>query len=323
MILVTGATGCIGRAVVERLTASGQSVKCLWHWGREHPAYRRVTITGGDVRNRDSLVEALSEGGECDTIIHLASIRRETATDTFDDVHVLGAQNIVSAAKECKVQRVITVSSMGSEIRSPYPFLRSMGKLEEITRGSGLNWTIVKSAAVYGPGDWLTSWLTGAAQAMPFAVPLPHRGETKLQPIWVGDLAACVVRCLDTRSTYRQLLTVGGPQSLTLTDIAQITLKATGKPRRIVRVPTTFTRQLARFMAHCRNALDEMELEALSYNRTTEVGGVHRVFGFAPAKMPGKLDWLSPEYAPPPPPIRYPEKKPASSRTGLSLIRRR
>lgn len=323
MILVTGATGCIGRAVVERLTASGQSVKCLWHWGREHPAYRRVTITGGDVRNRDSLVEALSEGGECDTIIHLASIRRETATDTFDDVHVLGAQNIVSAAKECKVQRLITVSSMGSEGRSPYPFLRSMGKLEEIVRGSGINWTVVKSAAVYGPGDWLTSWLTGAAQAMPFAIPLPHRGETKLQPIWVGDLAACVTRCLDTRSTYRQLLTVGGPQSLTLADIAQITLKAAGKQKRIVRVPSTLTRQLARFMAHWRNALTENELDALSYNRTGEVGGVHRVFGFVPAKMPGKLDWLMPDYAPPPPPIRYPARAPAPGRANLSLIRRR
>lgn len=321
MILVTGATGCVGRAVVERLSASGQPVKCLWHWGHERPAYRRVTITGGDTRNRDSIVEALSEGGECDTIIHLASIRRETPQNTFDDTHVLGAQNIVSAAKECKVQRLITVTSMGSETRSPYPFLRSMGKVEEIVRGSGLNWTVMKSAAVYGPGDWLTSWLAGIAHSAPMA-PLPHRGETRLQPIWVGDLAACVIRCLDTRSTYRQMLTVGGPQSLTLADIAQLTFQAARKPRRIVRVPSAFTRQLARFLARFRGALDEAELEALSYNRTTEVGGVHRVFGFAPAKMPGKLDWLSPEYVSPPPPVRFARAAPPP-RAGLSLIRRR
>ena len=100
MILVTGSTGCIGRAVVERLTAAGQPVKCLWHWNREHLAQRRVAITGGDVRNRDSLVEALSDGGECDTIIHLASIRRETPDDTFEDVHVLGTQNVISGAHD-------------------------------------------------------------------------------------------------------------------------------------------------------------------------------------------------------------------------------
>ena len=172
-------------------------------------------------------------------------------------------------------------------------------------RQSGLNFTVLKSAAVYGDGDWLTSWLSGVASDFPFVMPMPHGGHTKLQPIWVGDVAACVERCLNTRSTFRQMVPVGGPQALTLADIAQITMKATSKTRRLVRVPSALTKQVATFLSRCRGALTEMEIDALSYNRTTEIGGVHRVFGFAPAKMPTKLAYLTPTGERPPLPVRF------------------
>ena len=61
MILVTGPTGCVGKAVVDRLTSSGYTVKCLWHWGHEHRVPARVALTGGDVRNLDSLRLAMME----------------------------------------------------------------------------------------------------------------------------------------------------------------------------------------------------------------------------------------------------------------------
>ena len=302
MILVTGPTGCIGKAVIERLTSSGQAVRCLWHWGLEHRVPRRVSIFGGDVRNTDTLLEAM-EG--VDTVIHLASIRHETRKDHFEDVNVAGARNVVEAARQSKVPRLISVSCLGAEARSAFPFLRSMGRVEEVVRTSGLNFTIIKSAAVYGEGDWLTTWLDGIARSVPLVMPLPHHGDTKLQPIWVNDLAACIVRCLTTRSTFRQVVPIGGPQSLTLAEVAQITLKVTRRKRRFVRVPSSLTHQIASFLAHCRGALSEMEIDALSYNRTTEIGSVHRVFGFAPARMPTKLDYLRPDYQPPPLPVRF------------------
>ena len=302
MILVTGPTGCIGRAVIERLTSSGYAVRCLWHWGLEHRAPRRVSIFGGDVRNTDTLLEAMED---VDTVIHLASVRRETGKDGLEEVNVIGTHNVVAAAKQMKVPRLISVGCLGAEARSAFPFLRSMGKAEEAVRASGLNFTVIKSAVVYGEGDWLTTWIDGIARSVPMVMPLPHHGDTKLQPIWVNDLAACVERCLTTRSTFRQIVPIGGPQSLTLADIAQITLSATRRQRRFVRVPSSMTRQIARFLAHCRGSLTEMEIDALSYNRTTEIGSVHRVFGFAPARMPTKLDYLRPGYTPPPLPVRF------------------
>ena len=305
MILVTGATGCIGRAVVDRLTSSGQQVKCLFHWGNERPAPRRAVITGGDVRSVDSLNEAMTEGGVCDTVIHLASLRRETKEDNYEEVNEVGTHNVIMACKMAKIQRLITVSCLGAETRSAYPLQRSIGKAEEIVRSSGMNYTILKSAVVYGPEDWLTNWLAGITSGLPFVLPVPHRGETKLQPLWVGDLAACIERCLTVRSTYRQVVPLGGPQSLTLNELAQLTLKVMEKKRRIVRVPSAFTRHITGFLSRFQGSLNEPEIESLSYNRTTEIGGVHRVFGFAPAKMQTKLNYLSPRYEPPAQPVRF------------------
>lgn len=313
MILVTGSTGCIGQAVVERLVSSGHQVKCLFHWGHEHRAPRRVVITGGDVRNEASIYEAITDGGACDTVVHLAYLRRETREDTFDQINIAGTHNVVSAMKRANIKRLIVVGCLGAEARSPFQLQRSLGKAEEAVRSSGLNFTVLKSAVVYGPGDWLTTWLNGVATGFPLVMPMPHGGATKLQPIWVGDVAACVERCLNTRSTFRQVVPIGGPQALTLADIAQITMKATNRSRRVVRVPSALTRQVATFLSRCRGALNEMELEALSYNRTTEIGGVHRVFGFAPAKMPAKLAHLTPSPEPDPLPVRFRQTSPSRS----------
>ncbi len=305
MILVTGPTGCIGRAVVDRLTSSGHPVKLLWHWGHEHLAPRRVSIVGGDVRNVKSLVDAMED---VDTVIHLASLRRDSGNDRVEEVNAMGTRNVVDAVKQTRVSRLISVSCIGAEARSAYPYLRSMGKAEEIVRSSGVNFTVLKSAAVYGEGDWLTSWLNGIASGMPLVMPLPHLGETRLQPIWVGDLAACIERCLTTRSTFRQVVPLGGPQSLTLAEIAQMTLGATRYRRRFIRIPTSMTRQIAGFLSHFRGALTEAEIDSLSYNLTTEIGSVHRMFGFAPAKMPTKLAHLRPGREPRPLPVRFPQQ---------------
>jgi uncharacterized protein YbjT (DUF2867 family) len=277
-------------------------LKLLWHWDHEHLAPRRVSIVGGDVRNVKSLIDAMED---VDTVIHLASLRRDMGDEHVEDVNAAGTRNIVDAAKQAKVPRLITVGCLGAEARSAYPYLRSMGKAEEMVRSSRLNFTVLKSAVVYGEGDWLTSWLAGIATGMPFIMPLPHRGETRLQPIWVGDLAACIERCLNTRSTFRQVVPIGGPQSLTLADIAQIMLGATKIRRRFVRIPSSMTHQISRFLAHCRGALTETEIDALSYNRTTEIGSVHRMFGFAPAKMSTKLSHLRPDRELRPLPVRF------------------
>lgn len=305
MILVTGLTGCVGRAVVERLAVSGHAVRCLWHWGEEHPVPRRVELYGGDVRRPEVLPEALED---VDTVIHLASIRRETDADTFEEVHVGGMRHLIAAMKQAKATRLITVSCLGAETRSPFPLLRSLGKAEELARASGFNFTVVKAATVFGEGDWLTTWLSNLIESLPFVLPLPHRGSTKLQPIWVGDLAACVERCLTTRSTFRQVVPIGGPQVTTLSDVAEAVMKMLDRRRRLVRVPTALTGQLAVFLGRYRGALTATELEALAYNRTTEVGSVHRVFGFVPAKLPSKLGYLNPVYEAPPLPVRYPSR---------------
>jgi hypothetical protein len=110
---------------------------------------------------------------------------------------------------------------------------------------------------------------------------------------------------MSVRSTFRQVVPIGGPKAMTLAEIADVTMRATGRNRRLMRVPTSLTRKVFSFFARFNGALNEDEMDSLVYNRTTEIGGVHRVFGFAPAKMNTKLAFLSPNFEKPPLPIQF------------------
>jgi len=148
MILVTGATGFIGQRVVARLVAAGQEVRCL-----VRPAYKERTLppgvsvhmVAGDLADPPALRVAMQR---VDTIVHLASIWTERGSQTFELVNHQGTLNVVEAAQEVGVSRLIFLSYPGADRNSAYAFLRSKALAEGDVKSSCLKFTVVRPSWV-------------------------------------------------------------------------------------------------------------------------------------------------------------------------------
>ena len=168
-------------------------------------------VVSGDVDSLPALRMAMHNAA---TVIHLAAVHGETASRNFDAINVQGTRNVIEAMREVGISRLITLSLIGADDHSAYLYLRSKGLADEIVRQSELDYTIIQSSAVYGPGDKWTEVIAAALQRLPF-FPIAGDGRSRLQPIWVNDLVACFAACLTDPKTIKQTYVVGGPQHLT------------------------------------------------------------------------------------------------------------
>lgn len=203
MILVTGGTGFVGRAVVRELVRQGLSVRVLARQPERPSARQLVRETGcacwaGDILDPRSLDAAL-KGVEA--VIHLVGIIRESGRQTFMRVHGEGTHHVVEACRRAGVSRLVHMSASGTRPYAPAPYHRGKWAGECAVRASGLDWTIFRPAVIYGPGDGFCRllalpmrpplrWLSGGM------VPMVGEGTTRVQPVRVEEVAEMFVRAL-------------------------------------------------------------------------------------------------------------------------------
>jgi len=294
MILVTGATGFVGQRVVARLAASGREMRCL-----VRPAYKErrlppgisVHMVAGGLDDPPALRVALQS---VETVIHLATLWRERGPRTFEGVNYQGTLNLIEAAHEVGASRIILLSYPSADRNSAYAFLRSKGWAEEAVKSSGLRFTILRPAWVYGPGDAWTTHLAMVLKSVPFVFPMVGDGQTRLQPLWVEDLATCVEQCLENQKTVGQTFSLGGPGYLTLNDAVEIIAKELKVHRRKAFVGVPLARTIAETMERMmpQPPLNTTMVDLLGVDATTDIGSVMRGFGFEPARFANTLDYL-------------------------------
>src|SRR6266849_1561213 len=216
LVFVTGATGFVGHAVLQRLGAAGHVVRCLVRHGsagrlRGLGAIARIE---GDVLTRRGLEEGMVG---CDAVIHLVGIIREhRATNTsFESVHVEGTRNVLEAVKAAGVQRYLHMSALGTRRGAASRYHRTKWAAEEAVRASGLGWTIFRPSIIYGRGDGFVTMLASMVRRLP-AVPVIGSGRQRLQPIPVDQIAAGFAGALELATTITQTYEVGGPEPVTL-----------------------------------------------------------------------------------------------------------
>lgn len=246
MLLLTGATGQVGSALLRRLVDDGQEVRCLVRDPRRLGTMRvRVQIALGDLADPPSFRNALRG---VDTVVHLAAAIRDQPRGSIEELNGIATWRLVRAAQNVGARRFVFFSAIDASPHHRTRFHRAKAAAEQAVRESELDWTVFAPSIVYAPGDrWLT--LLERLSLLP-AMPVSGMGRARFQPIWAEDAAACAMAVLrDTSGEHNgKRYELAGPETLTHLEIVGLVLEALGRPRPLVRVPTPIVSRALRLM---------------------------------------------------------------------------
>lgn len=238
-VVVFGGGGFLGRRLVVHLAAEGMAVRVAVR----HPdparielraiGVDRVAVVPADVCDRASVTAAIAEA---DAVIDTVSAYVEKGGVTFEAVHVKGAETVAREAVAAGVARFVLVSGIGADPNSGSPYIRARGRGELMVRQVFPEATIVRPSTMFGPGDALFGTLAELAQWLP-ALPLIGGGTTRLQPVFVDDVAEAVANLLTDSRSVGQTYELAGPGVYTLRELVSMTLRFMGKRRLLVSIP--------------------------------------------------------------------------------------
>jgi len=282
MLLLTGASGLVGSELRRRLLADGQAVRCLVRDPRRLGEDRvRVQIALGDLADPPSFRNALRG---VDTVVHLAAAVRDQPRGSIEELSGIATWRLVDAARRAGARRFVFFSALGASTQSRSRLLRAKALAEAAVRDSGLETTIFAPSIIYAPGDRYLTLLSRLA-LVPGVMPLPGSGLARFAPIWVADVADCVMASLASASNGTRRLELAGPEILTHEQIVRIAVSATGRRRRLLRIPTPVVSRALRLLERAVGerafaTWDELELMEVSMVPTdgrgdTEQLGVH------------------------------------------------
>ncbi|MEW6649511.1 MAG: NAD(P)H-binding protein [Chloroflexota bacterium] len=294
MILVTGGTGFIGKELIQHLIASGKQVRILLRPAKKSPQLPKgIAVDAAVCSLRDERgLRAAMRG--VDTIFHLAGTERYSSRSQLNDVDVLGTQGLVNAAAHAGIKKIVMVSHLGADRLSAYPVLRAKGIAENTITASGLPYTIVRTAVVFGRGDQFTTSFARLLRLSPGILFIPGEGESLLQPVWIEDLVNCLAMSMEREDLVNQTISIGGIEMLTFRQIITQIMRVTGLERRIHSLPPPLMRRLAVGVDHFSPfPLSIYWLDYLSVDRTTLLDTIPRVFGILPARFHQQLDYLT------------------------------
>jgi uncharacterized protein YbjT (DUF2867 family) len=236
--LVAGGTGFVGTALVCELTARGHDVTVLARTPEDADLPSSVKRVACDLLEADTedVREAVAGHDSVVNLVALSPLFTPSGGDEMHErLHLGGTEKLVAAAAAEGVTRFVQMSALGADPDGPTHYIRAKGRAEAVVRDSALEWTIVRPSVVFGDGGefvHFTKLLT-----TPYVTGLPGGGKTRFQPIWVGDLAPMLADCVADPEHVGQTYELGGPEVLTLADVAAAIYTAAGKSLRIVPVP--------------------------------------------------------------------------------------
>src|SRR5712692_1066317 len=229
VVAIFGGTGFLGRRIVRHLHDSGFAVRIA----TRHPDRARLPASGkgsdivslnADVNDDGRVASAVSGAW---AVVNAVSLYAERGKDTFQSVHVRAAERVAKLARQAGVERLVHISGSGSDARSTSPYIRSRGEGEAAVLDAFPSATLIRPAVMFGPGDaFLTPLLTMIRQMPVF--PMFGAGATRLQPVYVEDVAEAITRTLQL-PTANQLYELAGPNIYRYEELLRTLAAALGR----------------------------------------------------------------------------------------------
>jgi NADH dehydrogenase len=274
-----GSSGFVGNRLAARLEAQHVPHRLL---------ARRPSRPGevkADLTQPESLRPAL-EG--CRVVVDCAAVtadRKERRRGEYQLVHVVGTRNLVSAAREAGVERIVVLNGLGTQPGRPGSYMQTRWEMLEAVRNSGLGWVSVQPSILFGRGATFQTAIAGLARMSP-VLPVPGDGRLCVQPFWVEDLATCLLMCALEARWDGRTVELGGPERLSMRELFGLIARAAGKRRPILALPL----RLARLQAHLMSVLPKppltpAALELFEFDNCTDADAVEREFGFRPRSV--------------------------------------
>jgi uncharacterized protein YbjT (DUF2867 family) len=235
-VLVTGAAGFVGPHVVHTLRARELPVCALV---RDRARGSRLAAWGaelveGDVTDPSSLRAALVG---VDAVVHLVSIIKGSRAD-FERVMAQGTRNLVAAAQEAGVRRIVLASALGLDERTKdrVPYFAAKWEMESAVKASGLEYAIFRPSFIFGKDGGVLPTFVRLARFAP-VTPIVGPGTQRLQPIWVEDVAEYYARALELPEAAGRTFEIGGPDAPTWNDFWNRLKRVLGARRPSVHLP--------------------------------------------------------------------------------------
>lgn len=235
-IVILGGTGFVGRKLVAMLVARGERVRVLSRNAGHHRDLR--LLPGVELRAADPYARADLDAAfvDADAVVNLVGILNERGFSGkgFRKAHVELTEGVLAACARANVARLIQMSALrAGEGESHY--LRTRGEAEARVKRSQLAWTLIRPSVIFGQGDGLYTRFAGLLRLLPM-LPLA-RAQAKFAPVFVGDVAEAITRCLERPETAGETVELFGPEVMSLKRIVQDTARWLGLRRWIVSLP--------------------------------------------------------------------------------------
>lgn len=244
---VFGGAGFIGRHVVQRLAKQGYGVRIAGRDTEKAGRLRTLGDVGQVVPVRASVTDDASVAravAGADVVVNLVGILFERKSGDFQRIHAEGAGRIARLAAAAGVRRLVQISAIGADPGSQSLYARSKGEGEQAVAAAFPGATILRPSVVFGPDDQFFNRFAGLAAMLP-VMPVVE-GQTRFQPIHVGDVADAVMAAITRDDAAGRVYELGGPRVMTMRQVLEFVLEHTHRRRLMLPVPRALAALQAR-----------------------------------------------------------------------------
>ena len=283
MIFVSGGTGFIGSHSTRKLTDAGHSLRLITNTGPGLSAglpKEQVEYTVGDI-TEPAWMEGKMDG--CEIAVNFVGIIVEVRNATFERIHVEVVRNLLDEAKRAGVKRFIHISALGTSDRPASEYFRTKWKAEQLIKTSGIPYIILRPSLVFGPEDKFFNMLKPMLHSP--IIPVVGSGKTRFQPIWVDDIASCIVQSVESDKAIDGIWEIAGPEQFAFDELLDKMADAMDlAPRIKVHIPAGLMKPVAGTLEALlsRPPLTTDQLRMLSIDNVTESNAITDVFGVEP-----------------------------------------